>query len=109
MRFFAEPERRAVQEVRSRRNGAATLLANGQVLVVGGEDAQGNHIASAELNNPATGTRTVTGSLAAPRIDHSATLLSNGDVLVPEESAALTPQAPRYIARRQVDGPAQEP
>jgi N-acetylneuraminic acid mutarotase len=60
----------------------ATLLANGQVLVAGGEDSQGNHIAAAELYNPATGTWTVTGSLATPRIDHTATLLPNGEVLV---------------------------
>ena len=60
----------------------ATLLANGQVLVAGGEDSQGNHIAAAELYNPATGSWTVTGSLATPRIDHTATLLANGDVLV---------------------------
>ena len=60
----------------------ATLLANGQVLVAGGEDSQSNHIAAAELYNPATGTWTVTGSLATPRIDHTATLLANGEVLV---------------------------
>jgi N-acetylneuraminic acid mutarotase len=60
----------------------ATLLANGQVLVAGGEDSQGNHIAAAELYNPATGAWTVTGGLATHRIDHAATLLANGDVLV---------------------------
>lgn len=60
----------------------ATLLATGQVLVAGGEDAQGNHIAAAELYNPTAGTWTVTGSLATPRIDHTATLLVNGEVLV---------------------------
>lgn len=60
----------------------ATLLANGQVLVAGGEDSQSNHIASAELYNPATGVWTVTGSLATPRIDHTATLLANGEILV---------------------------
>lgn len=60
----------------------ATLLATGQVLVAGGEDAHGNHIAAAELYNPTTGTWTVTGSLATPRIDHTATLLANGEVLV---------------------------
>src|SRR5215469_14835508 len=61
---------------------SATLLANGQVLVAGGEDSQSNRIASAELYNPATGKWTVTGSLATPRIDHTATLLANGEVLV---------------------------
>ncbi len=60
----------------------ATLLANGQVLVAGGEDSQGNHIAAAELYNPATGTWTVTGNLITPRVDHTATLLANGEVLV---------------------------
>ena len=60
----------------------ATFLANGQVLVAGGEDSQSHLIAAAELYNPATGTSAVTGSLATPRIDHTATLLANGDVLV---------------------------
>jgi hypothetical protein len=59
----------------------ATLLASGQVLVVGGEDASG-FLTSAELYNPATGKWTATGSTATPRIDHSATLLPNGQVLV---------------------------
>ena len=60
----------------------ATLLANGQVLVAGGEDASNNLIASAELYNPAAGKWTVTGSLATPRYDHTATLLANGEVLI---------------------------
>jgi N-acetylneuraminic acid mutarotase len=60
----------------------ATLLANGQVLVAGGEDTSSHLIASAELYNPATGKWTVTGSLATPRFDHTATLLTNGEVLV---------------------------
>jgi N-acetylneuraminic acid mutarotase len=65
------------------RNGhTATLLANGQVLVAGGEDTSANLIPSAELYNPSTGTWTVTGSLATPRYDHTATLLANGEVLV---------------------------
>jgi N-acetylneuraminic acid mutarotase len=65
-----------------RANHTATLLANGQVLVAGGEDSGGNVIASAELYNPATGTWTVTGSMAEAREDHTATLLPNGEVLV---------------------------
>ena len=60
---------------------SATLLSNGQVLVVGGENASG-FLNSAELYNPATGRWTFTGSMAAPRMDHSATLLPNGEVLV---------------------------
>src|SRR5215831_16837522 len=77
-----------------------TLLANGQVLVAGGEGAQGNHIAAAELYNPATGTWTATGSLATPRIDHTATLPANGEVLVAGGSAALIPQLPNCTTLR---------
>ncbi|HWS98091.1 MAG TPA: kelch repeat-containing protein, partial [Candidatus Methylomirabilis sp.] len=56
----------------------ATLLANGQVLVAGGEDSSGNLVASAELYNPSIGKWTVTGSLETPRFDHTTTLLANG-------------------------------
>jgi N-acetylneuraminic acid mutarotase len=55
---------------------AATLLPNGQVLVVGGYES------SAELYNPATGTWTLTGPMNTPRNLTSATLLLNGEVLV---------------------------
>jgi len=61
----------------------ATLLPNGKVLVVGGQcDRWANHLASAELYDPATGTWSSTGSLAQPRGLHTATLLPNGKVLV---------------------------
>ncbi len=56
----------------------ATTLANGKVLVVGGDYS--NPIC--ELYDPATGTWSVTGSLAFGRIYHTATLLPNGKVLV---------------------------
>ena len=65
----------------ARAGHTATLLLNGQVLVVGGEDATGA-LASAELYNPANGKWTATGSMSTPRINHSATILGNGDVLV---------------------------
>ncbi|HET8843752.1 MAG TPA: kelch repeat-containing protein, partial [Ktedonobacteraceae bacterium] len=61
---------------------AATRLANGRVLVVGGYDVNGNPTATAELYDPATGSWTLTGSLPAALIDHTATLLADGRVLV---------------------------
>ncbi|HEX8845827.1 MAG TPA: kelch repeat-containing protein [Pyrinomonadaceae bacterium] len=59
----------------------ATLLPNGQVLVVGGivDNSPTN---TAELYDPATGTWRLTGNLNAPRAWHTATLLQNGKVLV---------------------------
>src|SRR5258708_11097718 len=59
----------------------ATLLASGEVLVVGGNDANGL-LTSAELYNPTTGEWVVTASTAPPRADHTAALLLNGEVLV---------------------------
>jgi N-acetylneuraminic acid mutarotase len=74
----------------ARYNHTATLLPNGKVLVAAGHDygfdSSGNieeyAFDSAELYDPATGTWTPTGSLATKRSGHSATLLSNGKVLV---------------------------
>ena len=65
----------------------ATLLNNGQVLVAGGAGspvtagADNSPIASAELFNPATGAWTTTGSMTTPRLNQTATLLPNGQVL----------------------------
>jgi hypothetical protein len=57
------------------------LLANGEVLVAGGDSGSGV-LSSAELYDPATGTWTATGSLGIARRLHTATLLDNGKVLV---------------------------
>jgi len=55
----------------------ATALADGRVLVAGGND-----LASAEIYNPATGAWTPTGDLHFARLNHTATRLADGRVLV---------------------------
>jgi N-acetylneuraminic acid mutarotase len=60
----------------------ATLLPNGLVLVVGGQDGNNNIFASAELYNPSSNSWSATGSLASARTNHTATLLQSGLVLV---------------------------
>src|SRR5260370_679466 len=59
-----------------------TLLANGKVLVAGGLDNTFAATATAELDNPTTGTCSLTASINVVRYDHTATLLTNGKVLV---------------------------
>jgi len=66
----------------------AMLLSNGKVLVAAGSSSGNNPpgpsscLASAELYDPASGTWTATGSLVTGRVNHTATLLPNGKVLV---------------------------
>ena len=68
----------------ARRNAAAVTLADGRVLVVGGTDAGGAALDTAELFDPATRTfALVTSStMAAARTGHTATELGDGRVLV---------------------------
>jgi hypothetical protein len=62
----------------------ATLLTNGKVLVAGGSGGGYGlgELSSAELYDPATGAWSGTGSLSIARVEHTATLLTNGKVLV---------------------------
>ena len=69
-----------MQEARA--GHAATLLANGTVLVEGGEDASGETLASAEIYDPVDNTWHGAASLYVARHGHTATLLADGRVLV---------------------------
>jgi 6-phosphogluconolactonase (cycloisomerase 2 family) len=63
----------------------ATLLPNGKVLLAGGDQDVSiafEALNTAELFDPATNTFTSTGPMTTPRFLHTATLLSNGQVLV---------------------------
>ena len=59
-----------------------TVLLDGRVLVVGGEDAAQDTLGSAEVWHPAIDTFAPAGSLAEKRWNHTATPLRDGRVLV---------------------------
>jgi hypothetical protein len=63
---------------------SATLLNNGTVLIAAGNSGEGISVclSNAELYNPTSGVFTYTGSLVTARVGHTATLLSNGTVLI---------------------------
>jgi len=72
------------------------LLADGAVLVVGGNRAAGGLLASGELYDPTSGTWRDTPNMAAARVGHSATLLPDGTVLVAGGSDAAPASAELY-------------
>jgi WD40 repeat protein len=80
-----------------------TLLSDAKVLVVGGgavENGSLTNSSTAELFDPAAGTWTSTASMAEARGRHTATMLSDGRILVvgglAGESAAPSPSAELY-------------
>src|SRR5438128_1540068 len=64
-----------------RRGHTATQLANGKVLIVGGENANGL-VGASEIFDPASGSATIGGSLVVARTTHSASLLNDGRILI---------------------------
>src|SRR5438128_2132930 len=65
-----------------RRGHTATLLQNGKILIVGGENQSGIIVSQAEILDPASLTSTPAPAAASPRTDHTATLLPDGRVLI---------------------------
>src|SRR5687768_16701906 len=74
----------ATGDMTSRRHlHTATLLADGRVLIAGGNSLLSQRTqSSAELYDPRSGTFTLTGNMATPRVVHTATLLPDGRVLI---------------------------
>ena len=89
--------------VEARFRHTATLLADGKVLIAGGQGAAFGLLDSAEIFDPATKTFTATdGPMTKPRgVDHTATLLGDGTVLLeggrkPNPPSSGTPTADLY-------------
>ena len=78
----------------ARSGHTATLLASGQVLVLGGESVSTPHealvTASAEVYDPATGSWTPAAPMLAARVFHTATRLRSDAVLVAGGSGAIS-------------------
>jgi hypothetical protein len=86
---------------------SATLLPNGKVLIAGGTCCgiyPPVNPLTAELYDPSTGTFTRTGDMINGREGHTATLLSNGKVLI--AGGYLNDLAPSWIATAELYDPA---
>jgi uncharacterized protein YjdB len=69
----------------------ATLLSNGQVLIVGGYDPNTGIISDSELYDPTAQVFIDLGNTNTPRYHHTATLLQNGEVLITGGETDPTP------------------
>jgi len=87
----------------------ATLLTNGKVLIAGGGTTGGNGpplggtaSATAEIYDPGTGVSTSTGNMTSARMGQTATLLSNGKVLI---AGGLTSSSTNPVATAELYDP----
>jgi hypothetical protein len=82
-----------------RQEHTATVLPNGKVLIAGGVKwaFPTTFYASAEIYDPATGLFTLTETMNSPHVDHTATLLSNGKVLVASGEGFANPDGSNQL------------
>ena len=76
----AAPTESAAMTV-ERRGHTATRLADGRVLIAGGENSSGT-LNQTEIYDPASGSFSAAANMSAARANHSATLLADGRVLI---------------------------
>ena len=91
-----------------RTQGTATLLDDGRVLVAGGGNAAAPTFAataSAEIYDPATNAWTSAAPMSLPRALHTATLLSDGEVLVAGGATAYTGSRGTVTASAEIYNP----
>jgi hypothetical protein len=67
-----------------RADHTATLLANGNVIIAGGQIGGSQTTTGTELYDPNSGSFALAGNMPAPRYNHTATLLNDGRVLIAE-------------------------
>jgi Galactose oxidase, central domain len=93
----------------------ATQVVSGKVLIAGGISGggiNGPHLASAEVYDPKAGRFTATGSMTKARSFHTATLLTDGSVLIAGGTFSATvevfnPSAGTFTAIGSMSGPRQ--
>jgi hypothetical protein len=88
-----------------RESHTATLLADGRVLIVGGEDSVDHAVASAEIYDPKTGTFSPTGPMSVARVFHTATMLSDGRVLIVGGNAGTWSYDGPFLASAEIYDP----
>jgi hypothetical protein len=88
-----------------REDHTATLLEDGRVLIVGGNDEGSHTTPTAELYDPSTATFSPTGSLGTARGFHTATLLADGRVLIAGGDVAAWAANGPFLASAEIYDP----